>query len=683
MSLATRPIIPRLALALALAGLSCAAPSSDPEPTSPNTSSAAQATALTAADVAAQAAADEAQLVELGAWVAANIEGPRYRVPYDEAELWHGAEQASLVTIVAFLDYQCPYSQRLAEALAQLIETYPQELRVVVKQMPLPMHKQARSAAQAVLAAHAQGRGWAMHTRLFDSQRELSRDDLRGHAQRVGVADMARFWADVEQGVDEAKISADMDLAKQLGMSSTPSFFINGVPYRGAQTFTDLRALYIDERERVEGLVQAGARYDQVYAALMLNAEPTREAPKRPSAVLRPGKADPSSSYAVPVDHRPALGPADALVTIIEFADFECPYCRKVQPTLAELRRRYGDDLRVVFRHQPLAMHTRAKEAARAAVAADRQGQFWAMHDALFALDSGIASADFSVLAAELGLDVDRFRADMADPTLDQVIEDDQEVAANFGAGGTPAFFINGRPISGAHPVEGFVGVIDEELAKARAYKKRKKIKGDKLYASMAKGWATKVERPLVADHKRRTISVKGHPGKGKLRKPALTMFMCADFDCPYSARGAEIMRDVLASDQYKDKVGLYFLHMPLPMHKNAALAHQAAIAADNQGQFWSMHDLLFADRERRSEAELLELAAHLSLDINQFKRDLHSQATRDKLDADKALCAAQGVSGTPTFFVNGRMMLGAVPMSMAAPVFDEELSGGFEQYVK
>jgi protein-disulfide isomerase len=669
-------VFPRIALALALAGLSCATPS--PEPTKPVASADIQVFA--AVDAVAQAAVDQARLVELGTWVAANIEGPRYRVPYSQTDLWHGAEQGPLVTIVVFLDYQCPYSQRLGEALDQLVETYPHELRVVVKQLPLAkMHPRAQIAAQAVLAAHAQGRGWAMHERVFVSQDALSDEDLMRHARQAGVADLPRFWADVEQAAASSTIEADLTLADQLGVTSTPSYFVNGVPHRGAKTFLELRELYVAERDRVEGLLEAGARDDEVYAALMLDAEATREPPKRAPTAPKPGKPDPSLSYAVPVDHRPTRGRDDALVTIIEFADFDCPYSRRVQPTLKELERRYGADLRLVYRHQPLPMHTRAKEAAHAAMAADRQGQFWAMHDAMFGRDDGIKSADFFALAADLGLDAKRFRTDMASSAVAKLIEQDQAVAANFGASGTPAFFINGRPLMGAQPIDAFVHVIDEELAKAQAYQQQHHVAGNDLYTKMARDWETKVEKPPVADRERRELSVIGHPGKGTLRSPKLTILGCADFDCPYSARGAAMIDEVLATKRYKGKVGYYFVNFPLPMHKDAQIAHQAAVAADNQGKFWPMHDMLFANKERRSEAELIEMATQLGLDIDQFTADLYSQKTLDKIVADKQLCAAHGITGTPSYFVNGRLMRGAVPIEMASQVLDEELAGGFE----
>jgi protein-disulfide isomerase len=126
-------------------------------------------------------------------------------------------------------------------------------------------------------------------------------------------------------------------------------------------------------------------------------------------------------------------------------------------------------DLRVVFRNLPLPMHERAREAALAALAADRQGQFWAMHDKLFAAHAELAGADFAAFAEALGLDVDRFRADMADPALARQLAEDEAAAARIGVRSTPSSFVNGRWLGGAQPAAAFAPLVEEERARAQA----------------------------------------------------------------------------------------------------------------------------------------------------------------------------------------------------------------------
>jgi protein-disulfide isomerase len=333
-------------------------------------------------------------------------------------------------------------------------------------------------------------------------------------------------------------------------------------------------------------------------------------------------------------------------------------------------------------------MHKSAKPAAKAALAAHKQGKFWEMHDALFekagsARGALAAPGVYEELAKQIGLDVEKFKKDLADAELDTMITEDQKVAAQFGAGGTPAFFVNGRFVSGAQPFEAFQAIIEEEKAKAEKFMKDKGVKPEELYEEMAKGWETEVKAPPVADHKRRDIALDGVYGKGNTKNPELTIVECSDFDCPYCARGAQLVEQIFKAPEYKDKVAFYFLNFPLPMHKNAESAHLAAVAAGKQGKFFEMHDLLFADRNKRSEADYKAMAKQLGLDVDKFVADWKSPETKKQLEADMAECKKHGVRGTPNFFVNGRSMRGAVPFPMAKQVLDEELAGGFEAKAK
>ncbi|MCA9681099.1 MAG: thioredoxin domain-containing protein [Myxococcales bacterium] len=618
----------------------------------------------------------------------AKVTGDRYQITYGKGDMWKGAAaQGPLVTIVEYSDFQCPYCSRLTDTLKQLAQEYPEDVRIVFKHFPLPMHKDAGPASEAVLAAHAQGKGWELHDLVFQNARKLSTDDLIQYAEQVGVPDMQKFRSDLENHTYGDAVGADTKQGQQFGVGSTPSFFINGRPQRGAMALDGLKKLVEEEKAFAEELIKAGAKREEVYARIMRAAKTTREAPKRPEGkkpTARPGQPDPAANYAVPVDDRPAKGPETALVTIVEYSDFECPFCSKVLPTVSQIAQEYPEDVRIVFRQQPLPMHQNAKPAALAALAAHKQGKFWEMHDALFAKASSERGSlgkegVFSELAAQLSLDVAKFEADMKDPALATMIEEDQKVASQFGANGTPAFFVNGRYISGAQPFEAFKAVIEEEKAKAQKFMAEKKLKPEEVYNEMLKGWETEVKAPPVADHQRREFDFTGVPGKGNLKDPKLTIVECSDFDCPYCGRGAQLIEEIFAAPEYKDKVAFYFLNFPLPMHQNAESAHKAAIAAGNQGKFFEMHDLLFADRGKRTEQDFRDMASQLGLDVDKFIADWKSEASTQKIKDDKAVCAKYGVSGTPNFFVNGRSMRGAVPFQMAKQVLDEELAGGFE----
>ena len=163
----------------------------------------------------------------------------------------------------------------------------------------------------------------------------------------------------------------------------------------------------------------------------------------------------------------PSRGPADAPVTIVAYSDFQCPFCGRAVGTLEEVWAHYPGKLRLVFRHFPLPFHDRARPAASAAVCAQEQGQFWAMHDALFGHQRALGDADILGYAAAIpGLDVDAFKACLASPRPAAAIDADVAAGEALGVNGTPAFFINGVELSGAQPLPRWEALIDEELSR-------------------------------------------------------------------------------------------------------------------------------------------------------------------------------------------------------------------------
>lgn len=192
-------------------------------------------------------------------------------------------------------------------------------------------------------------------------------------------------------------------------------------------------------------------------------AVPSAPSPRGP----RPGQPDPAATFKVDIGDAHVRGPTSAKVTIVMWGDYQCPFTARVQPTLAELRTIYGADLRIVAKHNALPMHNRALPAAIAAEAAGQQGKFWEMHDRIFADQKKLTDADLVAHAKKLKLDVRKFKRALADERLRAKVDRDQKQGATLGARGTPAFFVNGRFLSGAQPVDSFRALIDEELREA------------------------------------------------------------------------------------------------------------------------------------------------------------------------------------------------------------------------
>ena len=163
---------------------------------------------------------------------------------------------------------------------------------------------------------------------------------------------------------------------------------------------------------------------------------------------------------------RPTRGPAGAPIEIVEFSDFQCPFCLSAFPTVNQVLETYGDKIRFVYRHYPLPNHPNARPAAEASACAAQQNKFWEYHDRLFGTPGKLSPADLKQHAAALGLDTAAFNACVDDRTFQQDVEADIAAGNAVGVNGTPAFFINGRPLKGAQPFDVFKRVIDEELAK-------------------------------------------------------------------------------------------------------------------------------------------------------------------------------------------------------------------------
>jgi protein-disulfide isomerase len=167
----------------------------------------------------------------------------------------------------------------------------------------------------------------------------------------------------------------------------------------------------------------------------------------------------------VSADDAPFKGPADAPITIVEFSDFQCSYCKRVLNVLNEVLERYPNQVKLAFRDFPIVtIHPHAQKAAEAAHCAAEQGKFWEFHDLLFEKQDAIPTTNFADHAKALGLEVTPFQACLDSRKHQEKVERHYAAGVKAGVSGTPAFFINGRPLSGAQPFEAFKAVIDEEL---------------------------------------------------------------------------------------------------------------------------------------------------------------------------------------------------------------------------
>ena len=183
--------------------------------------------------------------------------------------------------------------------------------------------------------------------------------------------------------------------------------------------------------------------------------------------------------YDLPTGESAMKGEVNAPVTIVEFSEFECPFCSKATELVDNVMKKYEGQVNVVFKNFPLDFHAAARPAAKAALAAKRQGKFWEMHDLLFAMQDGLKNKDqlsedgyqdylreeFSNLAASLSLDMDKFNADLDDPALTVQINEEEALGRGVNVGGTPSFFVNGVKVPEPKLLEEVVAHFISDLA--------------------------------------------------------------------------------------------------------------------------------------------------------------------------------------------------------------------------
>jgi protein-disulfide isomerase len=344
--------------------------------------------------------------------------------------------------------------------------------------------------------------------------------------------------------------------------------------------------------------------------------------------------------------HEAMKGAKDALVTIAVFSDFQCPFCGRVEPAIDQVLENYGDKVRVAWKDNPLSFHKLARGASLAACAANQQGKFWEMHKTLFANQRAIEVADLEKYAAEIGLDMTKYAADVASAECAKGIDLDMKMASDVGARGTPNLYINGRQVRGAVPYENIEPVIKEEIAKAEALL-AKGITKENLYAEIIKNG--KIFTPL--DTTVQTFTEPA-PFQGPENAP-IVVTVYSDFQCPFCSRITPVIHDLVKA--FPDNMKIEFRHFPLSFHKDAHLAAQASMAADAQGKFWEMHDKLFENQKQLKRENLDKYAQELGLDVAVFKKALDEGTYKGIVDRHFKEGQRSAVRGTPSLYINGR----------------------------
>ncbi len=373
----------------------------------------------------------------------------------------------------------------------------------------------------------------------------------------------------------------------------------------------------------------------------------------------------------------PSRGSLVAKVTIVEFGDYQCPFCTKAEDAMKQVLAAFGDSVRVVWRDAPLAFHEHAlaaAELAREARAEKGEAGFWAAHDALLerkGRGGDLSDEGLSQIGQSLGLDAAAVTSALASAKYMDAIEDDEALADDIGVEGTPTFFVNGRKVVGALPFEELRPLVAEEIAHADALLKTGAPPAS-LYDILIKDGRTS---PLP-----RAVDVpvpKGAPVKGDPGAPVVIQEF-ADFQCPYCLRAEGSLRRVFA--HYGTKVKLVWRHLPLPMHPLAEAAAEAAVEAGAQkgnAGFWQMHDKLLLGQALPHGLERAALASYakdVGMDGAAFEKALDRHAHAATVTTDAKMAASVDFSGTPVFVVGRYVLEGAQPYIKFKKLVDRAL---------
>ncbi len=322
--------------------------------------------------------------------------------------------------------------------------TQPQQTAPPAAQSPIALQVHGEKLTLAQLDAHASG--------------DLKKAELT-HARKVEDIRREAARAYIEQRLLEAE-------ARKRGLAGPDALLAEAVYSKlEAPTEEDARAFYEQNAGEIEG------SFEDVRPRIMefLLQEAANDAVTDYVSGLWDAAGARLSIPPVRVDvaaDGPSLGPENAPVTIIEFSDFQCPYCRATGPMIDQVKAEYGDKVRVVFRDFPLEFHERAVPAAIAAHCADAQGKFWPMHDLLFANQEALDDTSLLGYGGQIpGLDIAAYGACLKRGDRTKV-DANERAGDDAGVEGTPAFFVNGILVSGVLPYEEFKAIIDAELAR-------------------------------------------------------------------------------------------------------------------------------------------------------------------------------------------------------------------------
>ncbi len=599
------------------------------------------------------------------------------------------------VTIVAFDDFQCPFCRRFADALHKAMEKYPKDVRFVFINFPLRrIHKSAQLAAEVGMEAMAQGKFRQMHDKLFANQRQITRENVMKWAKEIGM-DTGKLKQALDSGKWKKAIDAHLALGRRIGVRGTPTVLLNGRWFRSYRANEVIKAIEEELALIKKRHIPRGKAWQVLTAnGVKTIAELRGKKNNRKRDRRRRKTLDPNVRYKITfTDQDPWRGTKDALVTIVEFSDYQCPFCRRVEGTIDQLLKDYQGKVKLVYLQNPLFFHKNARALTNAALEVlSEKGMdaFWKFHKLVFEHQRDVYKPDFmnvvKKFAQQVGADPAKVEEAAKTDKHKATIARHQALARKFMATGTPAFFINGYNLRGAQPIERFKAIIDRELKKAEEAIKAGKATPQNYYDFIMKT-ASAAPKFIGGDSKRpprprldtskvyKVFPIDGLPYYGD-PKAQVVMAGAFDLQCPFCARLAPTVIKLMKGDPnakpndpkawhgYKKGVKFVFLHFPLRFHKDSQLAHEALQEVFEQKgpeAFFKYMEIIYQGKNYRSlpRQKLEEWAQQLGCDMNKFKKALDTHKHAAFIKKMEQMAQQIGVRGTPTVYVNGKQVRG------------------------
>jgi protein-disulfide isomerase len=580
-------------------------------------------------------------------------------------------DRDALVTIVEFVDLQCPFCSRADATLTQIMAAR-RDVRIVWKNSPLTFHDQARplaEAARGVFELGGEAAFWSFVHYAFQHQQEEREDGVIARwGDRAGVDGRA-----LEEGVRSKRwaerIDRDLALGKQIGVNGTPVFYINGTEVSGAQPADKFNDVIDRELANAKKLLDVGVPRDRLYAAAVVSNR------KLAAVAATEKKKEPDEEdtkvWRVPVGKSPVRGSATALVTVVEFGDFQCPFCKRAEETLKQVQAKYGDKVRLVWKDEPLPFHVHAEAAAELAryVRAQKgDAAFWDAHDRLFATAPAFEDSDFERVATAMGVDAKKALAAMHAKKYGTDVGEDADLADDLQASGTPHFFINGKRLVGAQPLEKFSEVVDAEFARADALVKSGTAPASVYDAIIAKGQG-------APEPERKTVALNPDAPWEGAANARVVIQEFADFQCPFCKRADATLDEVMKT--YGTRVKIVWRQLPLPMHPDAGLAAEVALevrAQKGNPAFFRMKKMML-EHQTLDRASLEGYAKELGVDMKKLATAIDNHTHRAEIEHDAQAAQSAGITGTPAFVVNGYFISGAQPYAKFHKIIERALN--------